>query len=266
MDCSRRCEERALWIATAGKKCRPRDDGGENRAVILKIVIILYTVVFLSSCAPPKKIKLPPITEGWHKHSSIKHGYLVQKNDTLYSIAWSFGLDYRYLASINNLHPPYKLLRGQRLRIAAQTTAKYSFTAKNLSQIKQQINTPTHWQWPTNGKLVIKFNNTEGKRNQGIDLSGKLGQPVVASNDGIIVYSGMGIKAYGKLIIIKHNNDYLSAYAYNREIFVREGDQVSKGQKIASMGSNREGKTSLHFEIRLTGKPVNPLDYLPPKQ
>ena len=236
------------------------------RTIIVKIVVILHLVALLSGCTPPKKIKLPPITEGWHKYNSIKNGYLVQKNDTLYSIAWSFGLDYRYLASINNLHPPYKLLRGQRLRIASQTTAPYNSTTKSSVLPKQRVNPPTDWQWPTQGKLVIKFNNTERKRNQGIDLAGKLGQSIVASNDGTIVYSGTGIKAYGKLIIIKHNHDYLSAYAYNREIFISEGDRVTRGQKIATMGNNGEGKAVLHFEIRLTGNPVDPLDYLPPKQ
>ena len=228
-----------------------------------KILITCCIVTLLCSCAKPKKIKLPPVTEGWQKSNSIKKGYLVQKNDTLYSIAWSFGLDYRQLASTNNLHPPYKLLQGQRLQIAAQTAATYGPVNKKT---KQPVSVPKHWQWPTDGKLLMKFNNKERKRNQGIDLVGKLGQPIVASNDGTIVYSGTGIKAYSKLIIIKHNSDYLSAYAYNKEIFIGERDQVKKGQKIATMGSNREGRAVLHFEIRFNGKPVDPLDYLPSTQ
>jgi lipoprotein NlpD len=101
--------------------------------------------------------------------------------------------------------------------------------------------------------------------NKGVDISGRYGQPVLASNRGKVVYSGNGIRSYGKLIIIKHNDDYLSAYAYNRQMLVEEGQEIKAGQKIAEMGYDNDGRACLHFEIRRFGKPVNPQLYLPRK-
>jgi lipoprotein NlpD len=116
------------------------------------------------------------------------------------------------------------------------------------------------WIWPTKGKVLEGF--SEGTK--GIDISGTSGQPVNASAAGKVVYSGGGLRGYGKLIIIKHNNTYLSAYAHNDKLLVKEGQTVSKGQKIAEMGSSDSSLVKLHFEIRKNGKPVDPLKYLPP--
>ena len=118
------------------------------------------------------------------------------------------------------------------------------------------------WMWPATGKLVTGFSDTANLK--GIDIAGKEGQPVVASAAGKVVYAGTGLRGYGKLVIIKHNASYLSAYAHNREILVKEGQQVPKGQKIAEMGSTDSDSVKLHFEIRRQGKPVDPLKYLPP--
>jgi lipoprotein NlpD len=116
------------------------------------------------------------------------------------------------------------------------------------------------WTWPTKGKLLEGF--SEGTK--GIDISGTSGQAINASAAGKVVYSGGGLRGYGKLIIIKHNNIYLSAYAHNDKLLVKEGQTVRKGQKIAEMGSTDSGLVKLHFEIRKNGKPVDPLKYLPP--
>ncbi len=116
------------------------------------------------------------------------------------------------------------------------------------------------WSWPTAGKVVANFN---GAGNKGLDIGGRVGDPVYASAGGKVVYSGEGIPAYGKLVIIRHNGTYLSAYAHNSQILVKEGQSVSKGQKIAELGSSGADTTKLHFEIRRLGKPVDPLQYLP---
>ena len=118
------------------------------------------------------------------------------------------------------------------------------------------------WAWPAKGKLVGTFSDTANLK--GIDIAGKAGEPVLASAPGKVVYAGTGLRGYGKLIIIKHNNTFLSAYAHNREILVKEGQQVAKGQKIAEMGNSDADQVKLHFEIRRLGKPMDPARYLPP--
>ena len=118
------------------------------------------------------------------------------------------------------------------------------------------------WSWPAKGRIVTGF--SEAANLKGIDIAGAAGQPVAASAGGKVVYAGTGLRGYGKLIIVKHNGTYLSAYAHNREILVKEGQQVARGQKIAEMGNTDADQVKLHFEIRRHGKPVDPLRYLPP--
>ncbi|MFZ1851165.1 MAG: peptidoglycan DD-metalloendopeptidase family protein [Nitrosomonas sp.] len=124
---------------------------------------------------------------------------------------------------------------------------------------KNNHNFSTDWIWPTNGKLLSTFS----KNSKGLKISGQSGQTILASAPGEVVYSGNGLRGYGNLIIIKHNNTYLSAYAHNSKILVKEGDSVIKGQKIAEMGNTDADAVQLHFEIRKNGKPVDPLIYLP---
>jgi lipoprotein NlpD len=116
------------------------------------------------------------------------------------------------------------------------------------------------WSWPTAGRVLGNFN---GAGNKGVDIGGRVGDPVYASAAGRVVYSGEGIPAYGKLVIIRHNGTYLSAYAHNSQILVKEGQSVSRGQKIAELGATGTETAKLHFEIRRLGKPVDPLQYLP---
>ncbi len=117
-----------------------------------------------------------------------------------------------------------------------------------------------NWGWPANGKILETFNET---RNKGLDISGTPGDPVLAAADGKVVYSGSGLRGYGKLIIIKHNNTFLSAYAHNRAMLIKEGQAVRRGQKIAELGQTDTDTPRLHFEIRRQGKPVDPSAYLP---
>jgi lipoprotein NlpD len=117
------------------------------------------------------------------------------------------------------------------------------------------------WAWPVNGKVLTGFNDAASAK--GIDISGNQGQPVLAAAAGKVVYSGSSLRGYGKLVIIKHNKTYLSAYAHNSQILVKEGQEIVKGQKIAEMGSSDTDRVKLHFEIRKLGKPVDPSKYLP---
>ena len=126
----------------------------------------------------------------------------------------------------------------------------------------QSAASTSDWIWPVNGRVIDKFDE---KRNKGIGIAGKEGDPVVASADGQVVYSGSGLRGYGNLVILKHNDDFISAYAHNRQILVKQGQTVKRGQRIAEVGRSDATEPKLHFEIRRQGKPVDPLAYLPPR-
>jgi lipoprotein NlpD len=211
--------------------------------------------------------------------------YIVKADDTLYSIAWQFGLDYRVIAAMNHLQAPYDLSIGQRLiLVEPQHTAPPGLgnppiIVKHLSGYPSQTlsmateskttskspekNISAGWIWPTAGTVTKGYSTTSDNMNKGIDITGKLGQPVVAAANGEVVYSGNGIPGYGNLIIVKHNTNYLTAYAYNEKNLVKEGQTVKGGEKIALMGTGETTKPELHFEIRYEGQPVNPVNYLP---
>ncbi len=145
-----------------------------------------------------------------------------------------------------------------------------SFHKKNAVKTGKRLDdkedgTLIDWQWPVQGRLTQPFNGAQGKK--GIDIQGEDGQLIYAAGNGEVVYSGNGLLGYGQLVIVKHNDLYLSAYGHNRELLVREGERVNRGQKIAKMGrSNGSNQALLHFEIRENGKPVDPLRYLPKQQ
>lgn len=142
------------------------------------------------------------------------------------------------------------------LPVAPANRAK--ITKKNPSKAQRLV-----WQWPSQGELISTFNAKDSQR-QGIQISGKSGQLIVAAAAGKVVYSGSALAGYGQLLIIKHNETYLSAYGHNRKILVQEGDAITTGQPIAEMGSFGVERPLLHFEIRAAGKPINPLKVLPP--
>lgn len=205
-----------------------------------------------------------------HSHTPAvrnRHGYhVVQKGDTLYSIAWRYGLDYRDLADWNRIAADYLIYPGQELRLTpppARSRRQQRERPVAAPAPQRAAATPASvikWQWPTRGRLLQADTPVSRK---GVDIGGSAGQSIVAAAAGSVVYSGSGLLGYGKLIIIKHNDTYLSAYAHNQEIYVKEGDKVVGGQKIATMGIGNSGKPVLHFEIREKGKPVNPLSRLP---
>ncbi|GAO35155.1 peptidase M23 [Sulfuricella sp. T08] len=134
--------------------------------------------------------------------------------------------------------------------------------AEKKEGIQAEDDERVEWMWPTVGKVIAPFNETSSN-GKGLDIDGKSGQPVLAAGPGKVVYSGNGLRGYGKLVIIKHNKTYLSAYAHNHKILVKEGQSVTRGQKIAEMGDSDADQVKLHFEIRRFGKPVDPIKYLP---
>ena len=240
--------------------------------------------------------------------------YTVEKGDTLYSIAWRAGIDYRQLARINNIKSPYQIFPSQIIMLTpnsdkssknrvskpvvkpvnknsaknvAKTLAhqkqgeyrqpkeKQNLVAKNTKKQQQRPQNKTQksstksysnkirkWVWPTTGKVIAGF-STKKNGNKGIDIAAPAGTDVVSAADGKVVYYGNALRGYGNLVIIKHNEDYLSAYAHNRKVFVKEQQLVKAGQKIAEMGSSDSPTTKLRFEVRYRGKSVNPIKYLP---
>lgn len=159
-----------------------------------------------------------------------------------------------------------KMLPGNRSNTAVVTapvTAPAVSTTTEPTVSSTSTSAPiAAWRWPTEGNIIENFSASEGG-NKGIDIAGSKGQSIVATADGRVVYAGNALRGYGNLIIIKHNDDYLSAYAHNDTMLVREQQEVKAGQKIATMGSTGTSSTRLHFEIRYKGKSVNPLRYLP---
>lgn len=146
--------------------------------------------------------------------------------------------------------------------VVAPVTAPTTVSTTQPTASSTSTSSPiSSWRWPTDGKVIENFSGAEGG-NKGIDIAGSKGQAIVATADGRVVYAGNALRGYGNLIIIKHNDDYLSAYAHNDTMLVREQQEVKAGQKIATMGSTGTSSTRLHFEIRYKGKSVNPLQYL----
>ncbi len=202
--------------------------------------------------------------------------YTVKTGDTLYAIAWRYDLDPRDLADWNNLGSGNLIYPGQSIRLTAPDgwqrhsaadprptgTSGISGPSATSMSPRPVVPPPSAWRWPTEGILAARFGHSALGGN-GIDISGRSGQPVIAAAGGEVVYSGSGLIGYGKLIIVKHNETYLSAYGHNRELRVTEGEKVSAGQMIALMGEGPGRKPVLHFEIRQNGKPVDPLRYLP---
>ena len=197
--------------------------------------------------------------------------HFVRRGETLYSIAWRYGKDAAELARWNKLGDGSLIYPGQRIRLTpprgytAPATSKPSSTpgkpaAKPLPPVPTQA--PPPWEWPTAGKISVSFGGKPGT-GTGVLIDGKAGQAINAAASGTVVYAGSGLIGYGQLIILKHNDTYLSAYGYNASLLVKEGQSIKKGQRIATMGEGPERKPRLHFEIRRNGKPVNPQQYLP---
>ncbi|MEL7297628.1 MAG: peptidoglycan DD-metalloendopeptidase family protein [Pseudomonadota bacterium] len=198
--------------------------------------------------------------------ATAKGRYTVKSGDTLYSIAFRFGLDQRELARWNNLRDATLIYPGQRLRLTAPPAGSSTTNATRRTAsttVRSAPVTPRNWAWPTRGRVVSQFNLNAQVARTGVLIGGQRGQPVLAADSGEVVYSGGGLKGYGKLIIIRHDVNFLSAYGHNAALLVAEGERVKRGQKIATMGDTASKQPRLHFEVRQSGKPIDPLPLLP---
>ncbi|MFT7528193.1 MAG: lipoprotein NlpD [Arenicella sp.] len=260
----------------------------------LNSVLLLVTAFLLTACAPRPLVAVierhtidPRVEAERIGGSRIR---MVQPGDTLHAIAFVNRLNVNKLAAWNRLADTSRLNIGQRIRLTRPLNFDKSIaprpSAKPLNdkpivskplRTNNNINSrasvaekapstvfskqPVTWEWPTQGKLIGYFSASSG--NQGIDIQGKIGQNVSAASAGQVVYVGNGLKGYGNLVIIKHSEQFLSAYAHNQKLYVQEGQAVNTSQRIASLGRDNMRRDALHFQIRKNGQPVNPLSYLP---
>lgn len=292
-----------------------------TRVYALTMSIAAFSIL-LSACSsrfePAPVVSLSTVAASAQNLTVITgNSYTVEAGDTLFAIAFYSGNDYRELAKLNNISPPYSLAIGQSIALVpalSQTTPKNTskigskidpaHTAQTLHKIvidpkderaygevtpqnhrKNQNKNPKEstipesskgtrsiasnktaelrpWIWPANGLRTLATVGSDGSK-RGLDIKGKKGARIVAAAAGKVVYAGNALKGYGNLIIIKHDDQYLSAYAHNEAILVGEQTYVSQGQQIATMGNSGASEVMLHFEIRKRGKSVDPFRYLP---
>jgi lipoprotein NlpD len=259
--------------------------------VALRIFIAASVLGFVASCS--SGYRAPVEDRQQRSKSAAPSVYHVQRGETLYSISWRYGLDYRSVALANGIPSPYTIYPGQKLdlkkkaasAVTAKTrTAKPSSSKSKASSSSNGSNAAStktvpvasmpppvkhssvpatkisKWRWPTKGKVVRGYSSTVHK---GIDISGKSGDAIHAVAAGKVVYAGTGVVGYGEMLIVKHSEIYLSAYGHNSRLLVREGEPVKAGQKIAEKGNSGTDTVKLHFEIRKEGKPVDPQKLLP---
>lgn len=250
--------------------------------------------VLLSGCAA--RAPAPTPAGG----AAVPETHVVQRDETLYRIATRHGLDWRDVARRNGIGPPYLIYPGQRLRLTGAATIASAptqapapasvvrtpapapvaprppasdpappRTTAAAPQARPAAGAPTpvassplQWQWPADGPVLRGFSNSAVTR-RGIAIGGRRGDEVRAATGGEVVYAGSGLVGYGRLIIIKHDARFISAYGHNEELLVREGEAVRAGQRIAFLGDSGADRPMLHFEIRVDGAPVDPTRYLP---
>lgn len=223
--------------------------------------VLCLGALMLWGCSAPSPA--PPVRDRSVSELPADAIHEVRKGETLYAIAFRYGRDFRELAAINDIEEPYLIHSGERLRLTRGTDKrpKPYATRPKSSDVKITERAPVGkltWTWPASGKLVTRF----GAESKGIDVAGKVGDPVRAAAPGEVVYAGNGLRGYGNLVIVKHDEHTLSAYGHNSSLAVSEGETVKAGQQVAKMG--RRGSRSLvYFEIRRDGKPLDPVTLLP---
>ena len=204
--------------------------------------------------------------------------YTVKRGDTLYRISRTTGTSVKELARLNGISPPYTIEVGQKLKLGGAKSSSITRKSTAKSTTKTASVTPSSavpksswppvgqrcWLWPTTGKVIMPYSTADGG-NKGIDISAPRGTPIYAAGAGKVVYVGNQLRGYGNLIIIKHSEDYITAYAHNDTMLVNNGQSVKAGQKIATMGSTDAASVRLHFQIRYRATAIDPLRYLPPQ-
>lgn len=272
--------------------------------LVVLCILVISGCSSRNSPAPVVESKTPISLNNSSTASINGTVYRVKKGETLYSIAWRANTDIRTLAKLNNLSAPYKIFPDQKLLLVRNSTqassnkpsAKKSTKSSGITsskEIKKPIASnkkpayggvvsgqktskkPTskattfsqkirEWRWPASGKVISTF-STALQGNKGIDIAGRRGDKIRVAASGTVVYAGNALRGYGNLIIVKHNDDYLSAYAHNDKILVKEDQVVNVGDVIGRMGDTDAKRVMLHFEVRFRGKSVNPQKYLPRK-
>ncbi len=258
-------------------------------------MLLLSATALLASCGTARVVHGPAnrhAVAGPVRISTPQYGTTatVERGETLYHIATGHGISALDLAMWNDVPPPYTIYPGQRLRLypvdhlqrrasvavatphrpnvaparlPSEPSVASTAAAPNIPPpLNPPASSPFAWTWPADGTLASRYAAGEPTR-QGIDIAGQAGQPIRAAADGIVVYSGSGLVGYGELVIVKHNDAWLSAYGHNRARMVNEGQLIKAGQQIAEMGHSGAASNMLHFEIRYNGKPLDPLLYLP---
>lgn len=277
---------------------------------------VLWTAFLLGGCSTLNTQQdAAPVVESSPYDIQHQNTHVVKRGDTLYTIAWRYGLDYHEVARMNHLDSPDHIEVGQVLVLNTskkpETSPKAEKAAKPfqpdepiqsakpvkpaepiqsahpvkpaepiqsarpvkpVEPIQSAKSTPVdfsqeplRWDWPVKGKILKQYGLQKKQANNGIDIAGNLGKPIHAAGRGEVVYAGSGLRGYGQVVIVKHDETYLSAYAHNQEILVKEGDKVALGQPIALMGKTDHQQVKLHFEIRKNGEPIDPLSLLPVK-
>jgi lipoprotein NlpD len=234
--------------------------------------LTLLLLLLIASCG--EQSVLAPVEEvNWKVANNREIRHVVARGETLFAIAFRYDQDYQQLAQLNNLRSPYILHVGQVINLRGSIANPQVMKAQpprvqaTYRPYYPPIRTPSPfhahgsgWIWPAQGKVVARFAPQQGKK--GIDIAGKQGNKVIAAASGVVAYAGSGLPGYGNLIIIKHNDNFLTAYGNNLRNLVREGQRIKAGQIIAEMGMIERKFWGVHFEIRKIGQPVNPLNYL----
>ena len=274
-----------VLVTCAGGYQAPVTDQGERQVVQAPIIVDSLTPLRTSSRPVSVQPSVPSNSASVVGNAQM---HRVRRGDTLYSIAFEYDLDFRSLAIANSMNPPYTIFvdQGINLDVSRITNLAISSSSKGAAALGTPVNNNSvaraqagninggvlrqpivdtvvrepQWEWPHSGRVLRGF---QANANKGIDISGSLGDPVLAAGNGEVVYSGNGVQGNGDLIIIRHNDRYLSAYSHNSVMLVIEGSRVNVGEKIGEVGSNSAGGTMLHFEIRVDGKPADPGRFLP---
>lgn len=272
-------------------------------------LLLILAIAILQGCGPSwSPVDNRSAAAGSYQLTPDGH-YRVRRGDSLYTIAFRFGLDWRDLAEWNGIRSPYTIYPDQELRLTrppastgaavvtrpakspaatvstdrpkpaaseppptkpvvpdsgggAAPPARQSSAAPAPPPLISPAKDPGQWLWPTEGRLLSTFKLNDPSRN-GIEIGGEEGQPIIAAAAGEVVYSGNGLIGYGELIIVKHSDRMLSAYAHNRKRLVSEGQRVAAGERLAEMGRDDRNQAMLHFEIRVNGTPQDPVKFLP---
>ena len=298
-----------------------------KRVKACRLASPIVVALLLNACAAPNIAPVESRLVAQEQASFVGY-HVVRAGETLYSIAFSYGLDYRQLASWNGIGNNFLIFPGQRLKLSGPRLVERQNNGENVknpsdsegrsttnrgisstggsrqpghssSQTSRQSSTQeprqsnsdrsTHsvtassqsassgtntsvsqydgpsvvnWQWPAPGDVIQRFSSAS-MGNKGLNIAGKKGEPVRSAADGVVVYAGGGLRGFGNLVIVKHNDDFLSAYAHNSALHVKENDAVKAGQLLADIGDSGTDRVQLHFEIRYQGQPVDPLKYLP---